>query len=1063
MDFDKFAPGAIIKVKVENFVTYALTEFVLSPSLNMIIGPNGTGKSTFVCAVCLGLAGSPLLLGRQKALSGFIKNGESCATIEITLKNVPGERRPIIVVKRDFYSTNKSDWYIDGRPTSEQKIKAALRDLNIQLDNLCQFLPQEKVADFAKLTPEKLLEETERAIEMDLLEKHQQLIALDEQRIELDSELKTKSEDLAKLSDEKTRFEEEAKKYEAFLKKREELEDHERLVPYARVQDLKVKQQEAKEIRDSLKKELDEFQELTRPYEEAAISFDEDIQALINRIHDQKLEQKKLKEELKAGTTKLTNIEDKHEKLLGLIENQKTRTEMKKQELGRMQSQLESVIQSKEQVELVDDSTVEQYKSQGWQLNQQEREIFARISDKKGELERFEREETRLKEEIRKTKQQFQSNDRIHILENKRGNYTNNRRSAQVKRAVELLRSSDFREFKGKLYESPCLTVSTTRNEYAAYLEELVDSQTVFALTAVNKQAYDEGSHAIFQKYKINVPFRYLSGRTLEANLSREELKELGFEGYLRDFVSGPKAVVQMLAENSFIHDIPVAIKELSPAQIQYLQRPHNGQLLFRKFICGDSLYNLTQSNYGSKQVSTRVSPVNMRPTYFSAGAITEERKLQLQERITQAQVNLEKNSATADTVKEDIAELKRSRQPLIEEIQEISRLQKEASHAKREYERLETRSQSLKDKVKKLEQDANRDYTTEIIKGKKKLKLVAEERIRILARITNVQIDLQKISQAISVLAVQKFDQENKKVTINELTQNIAEERSVLDSKYQEAKKRYQECKQSPERKRLMEVTMSYTAQEKERLNELVVKYTELERFTEDRIRDVLEGLESELSLLGTGSKSSVNTLERINGQIETLEQEIPELELSIKQKNQNLKEIHAAWEPRLLEMVNKISTKFSSIFPSVGIAGEVKVAKADKYSDWRLEIKVKFREEGELKVLDSHSQSGGERAVSTVFYMISMQELTTSPFRVVDEINQGMDARNERVVHKHMVQVACQEHTSQYFLITPKLLNNLYYSQNMRVHCIMAGPWTPSPVEKQEYLSLGTTSIYT
>ena len=224
-----------------------------------------------------------------------------------------------------------------------------------------------------------------------------------------------------------------------------------------------------------------------------------------------------------------------------------------------------------------------------------------------------------------------------------------------------------------------------------------------------------------------------------------------------------------------------------------------------------------------------------------------------------------------------------------------------------------------------------------------------------------------------------------------------------------------------------------------------------------------MLEGLESELTLLGTGSKSSVNTLERINEQLETLDQEIPELELRIKQQSFSLKDIHNEWEPKLLDMVHKISTKFSSIFPSVGVAGEVKVARAEKYSDWRLEIKVKFRDEGELKVLDSHSQSGGERAVSTVFYMISMQELTTSPFRVVDEINQGMDARNERVVHKHMVQVACQEHTSQYFLITPKLLTNLFYSQNMRVHCIMAGPWTPNPTEKAEYLSLGATSIYT
>jgi hypothetical protein len=46
------------------------------------------------------------------------------------------------------------------------------------------------------------------------------------------------------------------------------------------------------------------------------------------------------------------------------------------------------------------------------------------------------------------------------------------------------------------------------------------------------------------------------------------------------------------------------------------------------------------------------------------------------------------------------------------------------------------------------------------------------------------------------------------------------------------------------------------------------------------------------------------------------------------------------------------------------------------------------------------SHRQSGGERSVSTMLYLIALQEFTKCPFRVVDEINQGMDAVNERKV---------------------------------------------------------------
>lgn len=54
-----YKPGAIVRIKVLNFVTYTSAEFHPGPKLNMVIGPNGTGKSTLVCAICLGLGWGP--------------------------------------------------------------------------------------------------------------------------------------------------------------------------------------------------------------------------------------------------------------------------------------------------------------------------------------------------------------------------------------------------------------------------------------------------------------------------------------------------------------------------------------------------------------------------------------------------------------------------------------------------------------------------------------------------------------------------------------------------------------------------------------------------------------------------------------------------------------------------------------------------------------------------------------------------------------------------------------------------------------------------------------------
>lgn len=78
--------GSIVRILVKNFVTYTSASFYPGPALNMVIGPNGTGKSTLVCAICLGLGWGTQHLGRAKDLGEFVKHGCAKATIEIELK-----------------------------------------------------------------------------------------------------------------------------------------------------------------------------------------------------------------------------------------------------------------------------------------------------------------------------------------------------------------------------------------------------------------------------------------------------------------------------------------------------------------------------------------------------------------------------------------------------------------------------------------------------------------------------------------------------------------------------------------------------------------------------------------------------------------------------------------------------------------------------------------------------------------------------------------------------------------------------------------------------------------
>ena len=50
-----YIPGSIVRIQLHNFVTYDYVQFRPGPYLNMIFGPNGTGKSSIACAIALGL------------------------------------------------------------------------------------------------------------------------------------------------------------------------------------------------------------------------------------------------------------------------------------------------------------------------------------------------------------------------------------------------------------------------------------------------------------------------------------------------------------------------------------------------------------------------------------------------------------------------------------------------------------------------------------------------------------------------------------------------------------------------------------------------------------------------------------------------------------------------------------------------------------------------------------------------------------------------------------------------------------------------------------------------
>lgn len=160
-------------------------------------------------------------------------------------------------------------------------------------------------------------------------------------------------------------------------------------------------------------------------------------------------------------------------------------------------------------------------------------------------------------------------------------------------------------------------------------------------------------------------------------------------------------------------------------------------------------------------------------------------------------------------------------------------------------------------------------------------------------------------------------------------------------------------------------------------------------------------------------------------------------------------------AWLTAVKNVIKRLNINFSAFMERLQFCGEVKLKETGTYLDYEIQLNVSFKENQAMSELSGTKHSGGERAVSTIMYLMSLQEVAFSPFRTVDEINQGMDDRNERLVFDQIVRSTCENSkNSQYFLVSPKLLPGLrsMEHENVTVLMIFNGPGVKQPFHLSE-----------
>ncbi|NXL18258.1 SMC6 protein, partial [Setophaga kirtlandii] len=147
--------GIIESIQLKNFMCHSnLGPFQFGSNLNFVVGTNGSGKSSVLTALIVGLGGKATATNRGSSLKMFIQKGATSADISITLRNQGRD-----AFKPELYGTSITvNQHInqDGSRTCKLKSKSGtiistkkdeligmLDHFNIQVDNPVSVLTQE--------------------------------------------------------------------------------------------------------------------------------------------------------------------------------------------------------------------------------------------------------------------------------------------------------------------------------------------------------------------------------------------------------------------------------------------------------------------------------------------------------------------------------------------------------------------------------------------------------------------------------------------------------------------------------------------------------------------------------------------------------------------------------------------------------------------------------------------------------------------------------------------------------------------------------------------------------
>ncbi|XP_075684088.1 structural maintenance of chromosomes protein 5 isoform X2 [Rhinoderma darwinii] len=1023
--YNQHVEGAIVRIKMENFLTYDICEVFPGPHLNMIIGANGTGKSSIVCAICLGLAGKTSFIGRADKVGLYVKHGCQKGAVELELYRPSGN---LILTREIQVSNNQSTWYINGKNSSLKAVEEQVAGLNIQVGNLCQFLPQDKVGEFAKLSKIDLLEATEKSIgPPEMYNYHCELKNYRKNEKELEDSYKSREEFLEKLKQRNERNRQDVERYYERKRHIDKIEMLERKRPWVEYENVRQQFEEVKQIRDQMKEELKRNQESHAPLNQQLQHYDKQYKQIDGRIKEKVVEiretSQKCKQKQELLERKEKEVEDVQQSLrmrkAEELDRQKKIYNIRKM-IEDWQNELNSMTNQESLQPEIDSIGRELHHIQDEKSN-----VESEMSDLRMERQNMEREKKDKSNRIK------QFDNLLNLKEEKL-----QKRFADTYNAVLWFRENKER-FKKRVCLPIMLEINVKSHQHAKYVENHISMNDMRAFVFESQEDMDTFLKEVRDNRRLRVnavcsPQESFADRNPSKPIT--ELEHYGFFSYLRELFDAPYPVMNYLVSQYMVHNVPVGTDKTRHMIEKVIKETG-----LRQMYTAEERYITKVSAYSNNVISSNIS---LKAAQFLTVTVDPEERRQASEQykeiekkctLLEARVGeliskqklLDKKDNDLRLRKKEILDMKTKKRQLE---QKISTKHDSLKQLEQENMNLEDYEQQADGKIREINVQ-KKTFLTELTELIKNCMLLNKEKVDMALENTTVLWKKNKIEYEYKEATSRLKELESQFVAADEKKHNLLEICKGL------LRKARQVCKLGPND----EVPQDFQTAFQSLPNTL------------DEIDAVLNEERSRASCFTGLNSSVVEDFTNRTREIEEITEELNRKKTELDHFRQNILQVKEGWINPLKQLVEKINEQFSSFFRSMQCVGEVDLhtENEENYDKYGIRIRVKFRSSTQLHELTPNHQSGGERSVSTMLYLMSLQELNRCPFRVVDEINQGMDPVNERRVFEMVVKTACKESTSQYFFITPKLLQNLTYTDKMTVLFVFNGPYMLEPTK--------------